>query len=356
MARNPKGSVAIEDVNGRLRLRWRWQGRQESLAIGTSNNKAVRMLAEKLARQIELDILGGNYDPTKEKYRTTERKKKTILELWDSFTEARAMSHDVKYQNVRSHLTRWSETTIERVGTTQAKSFLDRIGGKISTRRSYLTLLSACWDWGKIEENPWKSIKLPKAERSNPDPFTQDEVDKILKQFEGDYYLNFVKGLLGTGCRPGELIALTWGDIAWAKEEIQFSKAYTRDHELKSTKTGKTRTVPLSKSMLKFLKEIKPAEATDSDLIFPGVRGGYLDIKNFLKRQWKPALQAAGVRYRSTYKNRHTVWSHAIREGMPIAEAAKYAGNRPETMVRHYLGSVSRSEMPDLLGNKDDED
>jgi len=35
---------------------------------------------------------------------------------------------------------------------------------------------------------------------------------------------------------------------------------------------------------------------------------------------------------------------------MPIAEAAKYAGNRPETMMRHYLGAVTQSEMPDLIG------
>jgi hypothetical protein len=69
-----------------------------------------------------------------------------------------------------------------------------------------------------------------------------------------------------------------------------------------------------------------------------------------------PTLQKLGIRYRPQYNTRHTVWSHAIAGSedvppMPIAEAAKYAGNRPETMMRQYLGAVTQSEMPDLIGD-----
>ena len=184
MARNPKGAVAIEKRDGRLGLRWRVNGKRETLAIGRADDKAVVALAQKLARQIELDILSGNYDPTKERYQTIERRKRSVVELWDEFTAARGMGEDSKYKALRGHLSKWGERVaphgvrlIERVGTVQARGFLDKVGGANSTKRSYLSLLSACWEWGQVEENPWQSINLPKSESPDPDPFSQAEVD-----------------------------------------------------------------------------------------------------------------------------------------------------------------------------------
>ncbi len=49
MVRNPKGSVAIADVDGRLRLRWLWRGKQETLSAGPADDRAVMVLAQKLA-------------------------------------------------------------------------------------------------------------------------------------------------------------------------------------------------------------------------------------------------------------------------------------------------------------------
>jgi integrase len=359
MARNPKGSVAIETVENRIRLRWRWQGRQETIAIGAAGNKVVLTLAQKIARQIELDLLSGNYDSTKERYAVTERPKRSALELWDDFTVARGMQRDSKYRALRGY---WlnDNKPVDRIGTEQAAIFLNkRIGGAISTRRSYRSLLSACWEWAKLED-PWKDIKLPKSPPPNPDPFLESEVKLILEGFAESYYRNFVIGLLTTGCRPGELAALTWGDILWTRDEIYIHKAWsTAEHRVKTTKTGKERFVPLLDVLRSLLEELleylKPEDAESDDLIFPGPEGAYLDTKNFLKRHWKPTLKRMGVRYRSTYRARHTVWSHSINDGMSIADAAKYAGNRPETMLRNYLGSVGKSKMTDLISD-DDED
>jgi integrase len=197
---------------------------------------------------------------------------------------------------------------------------------------------------------------LEKAPPPNPDPFLEEEVKLILKGFEGSYYLNFVIALLTTGARPGELAALTWNDIRWASDEIHINKAWSiTQHRIKVTKTGKERLVPLLDVLRSLLEEMQSEETDKNDLIFPAPEGGYLDIKNFLRRHWKPTLERMNVRYRSTYKARHTVWSHSVKDGMSIVDAAKYAGNRPETMLRNYLGSVSKSKMTDLI-SRDDED
>jgi integrase len=100
------------------------------------------------------------------------------------------------------------------------------------------------------------------------------------------------------------------------------------------------------------LLEIRPEAAKPDGILFPSPQGKHISAKLFLRRHWIPLIAKAGVRYRPTYNTRHSTWSHNIADGMPIAEAAKLAGNRPETMVRRYLGSVSQSKMKNLTGKK----
>ncbi|MDX2231367.1 MAG: DUF3596 domain-containing protein [Leptolyngbyaceae cyanobacterium bins.349] len=58
----PKGSVQILVSNGRLQLRFRFAGKRHYLSLGYSDTPVHRKLAEAKARQIELDILSGNFD------------------------------------------------------------------------------------------------------------------------------------------------------------------------------------------------------------------------------------------------------------------------------------------------------
>ena len=175
-------------------------------------------------------------------------------------------------------------------------------------------------------------------------------MSKIIAAFENTIYENYVKGLFAIGCRPGELSALAWGDVDLKNAKLHINKSWSdRQKRIKSTKTGRSRTVPLSDSVCRWLAEIRPEDAEPEDLVCPSHFGQCINPCDFLSRFWKPKLKQIKVRYRPTYNARHTVWSHAIAQGMPVAEAAKYAGNSPETMIRHYLGSVTETKMPELF-------
>jgi integrase len=54
----------------------------------------------------------------------------------------------------------------------------------------------------------------------------------------------------------------------------------------------------------------------ETPLLFPGVRGGYLDLHNFRERHWKAALRAAGLEYRRPYDLRHTCVSTWLNAGV----------------------------------------
>lgn len=65
-----KGSVQIITSHDRLQLRFRFAGKRHYLSLGFPDSTTNRKLAEKKAREIELDILSGNFDQTLQKYKT----------------------------------------------------------------------------------------------------------------------------------------------------------------------------------------------------------------------------------------------------------------------------------------------
>jgi integrase len=315
------------------------------LTIG-ADTAMGRAVANQIARSIEADILTGNYDESLKRYRVDDAAVVRVVPMVQDFLKT-IDRPSPKHKALLNHIKReWGDREVESIGVKESRLFLESLRVSAATFSAYLFILRSIWDWKKVEVNPWDAIVAPKISRSAPDPFTQEEVEQILKAFEGSYYLNYVKVLLATGCRPGEVSALQWGDVKGGMLTIARSWS-DREHRVKETKTGKIRQVPMTAGLRSLLASILRGE--DSDLILPGSRGGHINPKEFLTRHWRPTLKRAGIRYRPTYRTRHTVWSHAIAEGMPVAEAAEYAGNRSETMIRHYVGRVSRSKLPDFL-------
>ncbi|MFM2432980.1 MAG: hypothetical protein RLZZ511_4194 [Cyanobacteriota bacterium] len=64
-----KGTVKVKNSNDRLQLVFSYGGKRHYLSTGFTDTDSHRKLAEMKARQIELDILSGNFDSTLEKYK-----------------------------------------------------------------------------------------------------------------------------------------------------------------------------------------------------------------------------------------------------------------------------------------------
>jgi integrase len=348
-----KGQVTVELFRGRLRLRWRWQKKRQTLTIGADTEMGWAV-ANQIARSIEADMLTGNYDETRKKYRVDAEPELEVVPMVQGFLKT-IDRPSPKHRALLNHVKReWSDRDVESIGVKEARLFLENLKSSAATFSAYLFILRSIWEWKKIEPNPWDAIVAPKISRLAPDPFTQEEVELILKAFEGSYYLNYLKILLATGCRPGEVSALQWGDVKAGM--LTISRSWSdRELRVKETKTGKVRQIPITTGLAALFAEMR-GDRQSSDLIVPGKQGGHINPRDFLVRHWRPILKRSGIRYRPTYRTRHTVWSHAIAEGMPVAEAAEYAGNRSETMIRHYVGRVSRSKLPDFLNSNQESD
>lgn len=235
---------------------------------------------------------------------------------------------------------------------------LERYAG--STTRKVLENIRAANFWAIDEEILSKNFysrlfkSIPKSQKSSRSRkcFEKPEIEYILTAFASNefcskfsaqlhsHYLGYVKFLALTGFRPEEAIALSWSDIKG--KEIVVSKAYSQGI-LKSTKTCETRSFPINSQLGKLLGSLPGTQ----NLVFPSTEGGYINQHNFNERYWKPIVKQLVAtdrvsEYLPTNNLRHSWITRMLRSGLDIATVARLAGNKPDTIMKHYLAAQTR--------------
>ena len=61
-----------------------------------------------------------------------------------------------------------------------------------------------------------------------------------------------------------------------------------------------------------------------------------IDLKNFRRSQWKPALDAAGIQPRRIYDMRYSFATWALDAGLSIFDLSRYMGTSVEMIDRTY--------------------
>lgn len=379
-----KGSVQVISSNDRLQLRFRFASKRRYLSLGFPDTKQNRKLAEMRARQIELDILSGNFDESLEKYKpktalslvapiTPVTPKISFTELWEKYTQYKssqvAASTLVRdYGKITKRLLLFPKTLEDAVGVRDW--LLTKYSSEVARRT--LIQLNACFNWavksGLTSENPFDGmagdIKKTVRDKSR-EPFSHQERDAIIAAFENNtysskfasvphsYYAPYVN-LFMTGCRPEEAIALQWKHISSDCLRIQFKEAIPSNTGIRGkTKTGKTRNFPCNLQLQAFLHSIRPENLSPKDLVFPSPHGQVIDSHNFLNRIWKPVVESlvkAGKveNYLPQYNIRHTFITLALENSLDAKDVARLVGNSPEVVYRHYAGNKRELFVPDF--------
>jgi len=204
-------------------------------------------------------------------------------------------------------------------------------------------------DIGLLPKNPISSFRMPKPPQEDEDiiviPQTETSIVLIALNSKPtkngarwDHYSEF---MLQTAMRTGEVRALKWTDIKDDKVLVHSNYTLTHGHK-NSTKTNRKRWVPLNTRCLAILEETPKV----SDYIFPWNRCAF---QSYFYDRMKE-LHSAGLtehRYRP-YDLRHTAISRWIEAEIPVAQAAKWAGNSSEVIWKHYVNVTKEYEVPVL--------
>jgi integrase len=187
-------------------------------------------------------------------------------------------------------------------------------------------VLAAGVRWGHIAANPATLA----GENPTPPPrpvraFTGVELDALEAEL-GAGYGPLVHFAAATGLRPSEWLGLERRDIDRGRGLVR----------VRGTKTaGSVREVPLSRRALAALDRL-PARL-DTPLLFPAPAGELLDLDNFRRREWTPAVESAGIaKPARLYDLRSTFASNALAAGVTVFELARVMGTSVRMIERHY--------------------
>jgi len=216
-----------------------------------------------------------------------------------------------------------------------------RPGYRFEATQALRQVLQRAVVWGMLDVNPAKhGVENPQRRATEKRPFESwDEVESVAAELRGRQG-PMVIFAAATGLRPGEWVALEQRDVDREARVVYVRRSFSKGR-LKCTKTeASVRAVPLQAIALSALDRLPVG--TGSNLLFPAVNGGYLDLHNFRNRDWKPAQIAAGIEpFRRIYDLRHTFATFALRAGISTFDLSRYMGASLTMIDRHY-GHLAR--------------
>lgn len=196
--------------------------------------------------------------------------------------------------------------------------------------------LGAAVAWELIDENPAKKAgKNPQPKAREIRPLMVEELGRVVGEIGAAHGL-LVTFAAETGLRPCEWLALERRDVDRAGRVLYVEREHVGGETKPYGKTAASRRrVPLTTTALAALESLPPR--LDSSLVFPAVRGGYMNLRNWRSREWDTAVESAGL---AVCKCGHL---SGVHEPLPDSGKRFACGGRGckcETFERSVLSAV----------------
>jgi integrase len=194
------------------------------------------------------------------------------------------------------------------------------------------TILERAVRDGLLQKNPARGIARPKDQSKAP-PFAFETVVELGQamrdlqaQGENPVGLTAIRFLLTTGCRRMEALKLKWGTIDEKACCLRFE----------DTKSGRQMR-PVARSVLAFLKGIKPEGAKPDAYVFPGAsKAGHFVG---LPKVWARVAKRAGIEDVSLHGLRHWFASAAAEMNYSELTIAGLLGHTVKGVTARYANA-----------------
>lgn len=208
---------------------------------------------------------------------------------------------------------------------------------------------------GVANEYTANKIKRPKLIERPVECFSlkeQKQIEQAVLNSKKDKLFGILLCLY-SGLRIGELIALQWSDIDFAKGTLTVSKSC---HDGKNgliidePKTATSRRkIPLPKQLMPLVKMLK--KRSDSDFVVSSY-GKPVSVRSY-QRSFELLLKKLDIPHRGFHSIRHTFATRAIECGMDVKTLSEILGHKnPTVTLNRYAHSLMehKADMMNRLG------
>jgi integrase len=273
-----------------------------------------------------------------------------------------------------ARIAEWVATLLKRGGKSAKNADGKLVERALSAKSVYhaFTLLNGAMRFALrmelIGRNPCEAATRPSIKRSDAKALSADEVTRLLDAAQSTRWEQFLTLALSTGARRGELCGLSWDDydVENVTLTIRHSLSQTRHGiALKATKTGRTRTLPLSRvanDALRSQRALQARERLASGRLYVNDDGAI--FADELGRRMTPMAatcafdriaRKAGISTTRLHDLRHTAATTLLLAGVDVRTAAGVLGHASPTITlstyAHLMPEAQRDAV-DRLGER----
>jgi integrase len=337
----------VRDVKGIWKLDFTWDGKRQRPSMemkATSGN--LEAIKSEILPDLYLELTGRKVDPLALKIQAPK------APIFADFAER---SLALQKHDVEGHVLQAKQQILERdilpyfgtkkinsIQPSEIKEWQNTLAERlsISSIKKYRGVLNHIFDdaWreGIVSENPVLKVKLPKKSnakvfRTEMLPFSEDEIDLILKNAKGQFRW-FLQFSIFSGIRPGEAVALDWSDICFDKKTIDISKTTKRSgnggYIIGKPKTeASIRTIDMLPQVEEALRVQFLETGLKNQRVFLNRWGAPWNTPDFLNTRFKLLLKNIGLAQRNIYNTRHTFASQMLTKQIDIGWISKTMGH-----------------------------
>ena len=217
---------------------------------------------------------------------------------------------------------------------------------------------------GYIPKNPAKYCELPRKERKEVKPLSDEEAVALLNASKGTLIEHLLRVALFTGMRLSELLGLTWDAIDYEKATVLVDKQLTRHERRKddtdlfaSPKSGKSRTIHTAPSVMQYLKRQKAYQAElqlkagpewegQYNLVFT-TESGHIMENWRAEKEFRDVVAKAGLTDIHFHQIRHTYAVNSLRAGDDIKTVQANMGHANAAFTLDVYGSFTEKMRED---------
>ena len=204
-----------------------------------------------------------------------------------------------------------------------------------------------------LQVNPCKKVKkMGSFDNRSLDFWTVEEYEKFIQTIEPNtrYFIIF-EILFWTGCRIGELLALTKGDIDFQHNRISITKTYYRVNKEDVITEPKTKQSIRMIEIPEFLKqEIKAF--VDAHYGMPNEERLFPIVQEAVQHKMKRSIEKAGVRKIRVHDLRHSHVAYLIHKGVEPILIKERVGHKDIRITLNTYGHLypnQQRKVADLL-------